>query len=174
MKIFVRICMAFIIALMLATVCAAQCGPARGNTGGGSSVDAMIIAHEKQIIEAIKKKDAAAFKNLVDVNGTVVGMGGIGKISAIINDLFSADLTFSRYDMESPQVTVVDKDAAILSYKSNSTTTFQGETTSRSAYETSVLVKRGNKWIVIFHQSSDLPSESGGATAGGSATTPEK
>lgn len=174
MKIFVRISMAFIIALLLASVCAAQCGPAKGNTGGGSSVDSMIIAHEKQIIEAIKKRDAAAFKNLVDVNGTVVGMGGIAKISGIVNDLFTPELTFSKYDMESPQVTVIDKDAAILSYKSNTTTTFEGTTTSRSAYETSVFVKRGNKWIVIFHQSSDVTSESGGATAGGSATTPEK
>ena len=173
MKIFVRTCMAFVIALTFASISAAQCGPSKGNTGGGSTMDATIIAQEMQIIEAIKKRDSVAFKNLVDVEGTVVGMDGIHKISEIINPLFSPELTFPQYSMEDPRVKVIDKDAAILSYKSTTTTTFKGKTTSGIAYETSVFVKRGAKWIVVFHQSSDMPPESGGATAGGSAT-PEK
>lgn len=165
MKTIVRSGLAFIALLMLASICGAQCGPGRAKAAGGS-VEEAIIAHEKQIIEAIKKRDMNAFKNLVDVNGTVVGMNGPAKISDIISDLFSPNLSFSKYDMESPQVIMIDKDAAILSYKSSSTTSYEGKSQSGTAYETSVFAKRGAKWVVIFHQSSDQPP----ATAGGAAT----
>jgi hypothetical protein len=150
-----RICMAVVATLIFASVCAAQCGPAKAKATG--SVEDAIIEHERQILEAIKKRDANAFKSLVDMNGTEVGSMGARKISEGLSELFSPDLTFAEIKMEDPQVMMLGKDAAILTYKSSGTATMKGKTESGMSFDTTVYAKRGGKWIAVFHQTSEMP-----------------
>jgi hypothetical protein len=116
----------------------------------------MIIAQEHMIIDALKKNDVEAFKSLVDVNGTVVDSMGIRKISEIIPYLFGPDVKFGDYSLEDPQVRSVDKNTAIIHYKSTSTATMKGSTMTGTSYETTVFVRRVSKWVAIFHQSSNM------------------
>ena len=153
----VRICMAILATLTFATVAAAQCGPARPKTPTGTgSLEEMIVAQEKMIIEAIKKNDAEAFKALVDINGTAVGSNGIMKISEVIPMLFGPKVSVTEYTVVDPQVRSLDKNTAIISYMSSSTSTFDGKTMTMKSYDTTIFVRRVSKWVAVFHQSSEM------------------
>ena len=152
-----RICMAIIATLMFASICAAQCGPAKPKGAGtAGSLNEMIVAQEQMIIDAIKKRDANAFKSLVDVEGTAIGSDGIHKISEIIPMLFNSEMSISAYSLEDPQVKMVAKDTYMISYKSVTTGTYKGKTETMTSYETTIYARRAGKWIAMFHQSSDM------------------
>jgi hypothetical protein len=160
----VRICLAIIATLTFASIAAAQCGPARPKTPTGTgSLEEMIVAQERLVIDAIKKKDAEAFKALVDVNGTAVDSQGIKKISDVIPALFAPGMTFSEYTLEDPQVRSIDKNTAIIHYTSSATVTMDGKTISGKSYETTVFVRRVSKWIGVFHQTSEVAPPATGA-----------
>ena len=153
----VRICMAILATLTFATVAAAQCGPAKPKTPTGTgSLEEMIVAQEKMIIEAIKKNDAEAFKAHVDMNGTAVGSNGIMKISEVIPMLFGPKVSVAEYTLVDPQVRSLDKNTAIISYMSSSTSTFDGKTMTMKSYDTTIFVRRVSKWVAVFHQSSEM------------------
>lgn len=152
-----RICIAILATLTFASIAAAQCGPARPKTPtGAGSLDEMIIAQEKLIIAALKKNDVEAFKSLVDVNGTAVDSSGIKKISETLAMLFDPKTSFSEYTLEDPQVRTVDKNTAIINYKSSATVSMDGKTMTGTSYETTIFVRRVGKWIGVFHQSSEI------------------
>lgn len=153
----VRICLAILATLTFASIAAAQCGPAKPKTPTGTgSLEEMIIAQEKMIIEAIKKNDAEAFKALVDVNGTAVGSQGLMKISEVLPFLFGPKISVTEYTLEDPQVRSIDKNTAIISYKSSSTSSMDGKTMSTKSYDTTIFVRRVSKWVAVFHQSSEM------------------
>ncbi len=157
-----RICMALVATLMFASICAAQCGPAKPKGAAAGSLDQMVIAQEQMIIDAIKKRDANAFKSYVDMDGTVVGSDGMHKMSEAITMMFGEDMSFASYTLEDPQVKMVGKDTAMISYKSSATMTYKGKTESGTSFETTVYVRRAGKWVAVFHQSSEMakPAES--------------
>ena len=157
-----RICMALVATLMFASICAAQCGPAKPKGAAAGSLDEMIVAQEQAIIDAFKKRDADAFKSHVDMDATLVSGEGIIKLSDVMSAMFSPDITFSVYTLEDPHVRMVGKDMAMISYKSNVTTTTKGKTESETTFETTAYVRRAGKWVAVFHQSSQLskPAES--------------
>lgn len=159
-----RICTAIIATLMFASICAAQCGPAKPKGAVAGSLDSMIIAQEQAIIDAFKKRDANAFKSYVDMDATVVSGEGIIKLSDVMTEMFSPDITFSVYTLEDPHVRMVGKDTAMISYKSSVTTTTKGKTESETTYETTAYVRRAGKWVAIFHQSSQLSKPAEGMT----------
>lgn len=152
-----RICMAIIATLMFATICAAQCGPAKPKGGGGAgSVSDMLVAQEQMIIDAIKKRDANAFKSYVDMDATVIGGDGIHKVSEIIPMLFSPDLSFTTYTLDEPQVKMLVKDTYMLTYKSTVATSYKGKSESGTSFESTIYMRRAGKWVAIFHQSSEM------------------
>jgi hypothetical protein len=152
-----RICMTILATLTFASIAAAQCGPAKPKAAAGAgSLEEMIIAQEKQVIAAIKNNDMEAFKNLVDVNGMVVNSQGIMKIGDVVSMLFGPKVKTTEYTMDDPQVRSVDKNTAIISYKSSSSGTYDGAATSSTSYDSTVFVRKGSKWMAVFHQSSDM------------------
>jgi hypothetical protein len=148
-----RICTAIIATLMFASICAAQCGPARPKgAGAAGSLEEMIVAQEQMIVDAIKKRDAEAFKNLVDMSGYEVSSHGTESLADFASVLFSPDVTFSETKMEEPKVKLVDKNTAVLTYKSTWNSTYKGKASSGSSYDTMIFVRRAGKWIAVFHQ----------------------
>jgi hypothetical protein len=149
--------MALVATLIFASWCVAQCGPARPKGGSATgSLDEAIIAQEQMIIDAIKKRDANAFKSMVDANGYEVTSQGTRSLSDLMTELFSPDLTFTELKMENPMVKRLDKDSAVLTYKSTGTATYKGQTSSGTSYDTTIYVRRAGKWLAVFHQSTDM------------------
>ena len=121
-----------------------------------------VIAQEKLIIEALKKKDAKAFNDLVAPDAILYGLQGRLPISEFTKFAFGPDYTFGSATMEDAQVKMIDQDAAVLTYKTTGTETFKGESRTSTAYASTIWAKRGGKWVAIFHQESMVNAPAGG------------
>jgi hypothetical protein len=121
------------------------------------SVADALIAKEKQIADALMKKDAKTFNSLVASDGMLNGSHGRMAVADFTKVMFGPDYTLSNSTVEDPQVVMIDKDAAILTYKSTGTETYQGKTETGTSYATTIWVKRGSEWKAIFHQESMVP-----------------
>jgi uncharacterized protein (TIGR02246 family) len=130
---------------------------------GATTTQDAIIANEKQIIEALKKKDAAAFKNLIAPDAMLLGSQGRLAMADFNKVVFGPDYTLVSATVEDPQVKMIDQDAAILTYKSTGTETFKGKTETGTSYASSIWTKHGDKWVAVFHQESLVaPPQTGG------------
>lgn len=120
-----------------------------------------VIAQEKLILDALKKKDAKAFDGVVASDAILFGSQGRLPISEFKKVVFGPDYSFDSGTIEDAQVMMIDQDAALLTYKSTGTQTFKGQSHTETGYASTVWAKRGGKWVAIFHQ------ESMSAPAGG-------
>ena len=116
--------------------------------------DAAIVNNEKQIVEALKKKDANAFKSLIADDAIIMGSEGRISSADATKFLFSPDYALVSGTVEDPQVKMVDANNALLTYKSTGTETYKGQSRTETAYCTTLWVKRGDKWVEMFHQES--------------------
>ena len=117
--------------------------------------DAAIVNNEKQIIEALKKRDANAFKSLVADDALLVGPEGVTTSAEASKFIFAPDYTMVSATVEDPKVKMLDANNAILTYKSTGTEIYKGKSTTMTAYATTLWVKRGGKWMAMFHQESE-------------------
>ncbi|OLE96867.1 MAG: hypothetical protein AUG75_15065 [Cyanobacteria bacterium 13_1_20CM_4_61_6] len=124
----------------------------------------MLIAKEKQITEALMKKDTKTFNSLVAGDGFLNTPHGRMNVADFTKVMFGPDYSLSNSTVEDPQVTMIDTDAAILTYKSSGTETYQGSTQTSTSYATTIWVKRGGVWKAIFHQES-MSAPSGPSTS---------
>jgi uncharacterized protein (TIGR02246 family) len=131
--------------------------PNNGSNAAASSVAEAIIAREKQVTDALMKKDAKAFNSLVASDGMLNTAQGRMSVADMSKVMFSSDYSLTNATVEDPQVVMIDKDAAILTYKTTGTETYQGHTDTSTAYATTIWVKRGGDWKAIFHQESMMP-----------------
>ncbi|HKC64988.1 MAG TPA: nuclear transport factor 2 family protein [Pyrinomonadaceae bacterium] len=118
--------------------------------------DAAIVNNEKQIIQTLTKKDASGFKSLIADDAILMGSSGRISIADAIKFLFSPDYSFGGATVEDPQVKMVDANSALLTYKSTGTETYKGQSHTSTAYCTTLWVKRGAKWVAVFHQESEM------------------
>ncbi len=121
-----------------------------------ATIEETIIAQEKQVGEALMKHDQAAFKNLVSADAIAVGPRGAVKVSDIMGELFSPDYKSEGFAMEATQVKMMDKDAYVITYKGTGTESYKGESHNVTAYESTLWVKQGNKWMATFHQTTPV------------------
>lgn len=117
--------------------------------------DAAIVNNEKQIIETLTKKDASGFKSLIADDAILVGSGGRTSAADATKFLLSPDYTLVSATVEDPQVKMVDANTALLTYKSTGTETYKGASHTSTSYCTTLWVKRGAKWVALFHQESE-------------------
>jgi hypothetical protein len=119
--------------------------------------DAAILNNEKLVIESLKKRDANGFKSLVADDAILVGPEGVTTSAVASKYIFVPDYTLVNSTIEEPKVKMIDANNAILTYKSKSTEIFKGKSTTETTYATTLWVKRGVKWIAMFHQESAVP-----------------
>lgn len=116
-----------------------------------------IIAKEKQVTDALIKKDQKAFESLVAPDAILSGADGRMSIKDFKQMAFGPAMSITSSTIDDPQVMMIDKDAAIITYKSTGSGTMNDKPMSGTSYATSIWVKRGNNWVAIFHQESDVP-----------------
>lgn len=155
------------ITLGLATVCVGQSAPtndpdsprikpptATPNSGapakGKSSIEEMLIAREKEILELIKKKDIQGFAaNLAD-DQLYVNDKGVHTKAQTVKSV--AEGTLLEFALDDWKVLMVNKDTALLTYRVTSKGIVNGQEASGVTRESTLWVKRGGKWLAVFHQ----------------------
>ncbi|MGA9994964.1 MAG: nuclear transport factor 2 family protein [Pyrinomonadaceae bacterium] len=111
-----------------------------------------IIAQEKLIAEALKKKDVKSFNNLIASDAVLLGPQGRTPVADFTKFAFDPDYKFLSVTIEDAQVKMINPDAALLTYKSTSIETYQGSKRTSNSYTATLWAKRGGKWVAVFHQ----------------------
>ena len=112
------------------------------------AIEKTLLAHEKQLWEAFKQKDAATISKLLaqDYLEVLTSHKRANK-AAILKAYTEYDIT--DYEVADVKVILLGKEAAVLSYK----LTLKGKSAPPSpVYATSVWARRDNRWVVVLHQ----------------------
>ncbi|MEK6282873.1 MAG: DUF4440 domain-containing protein [Acidobacteriota bacterium] len=148
-------------ALILASACAAPptnreaAPPTNTNRASESSsaplTEAEVIAKEKAVWDALKKKDYDAFSNMLATDYLEVGSEGVYDKAGIVTylkDLEFTDATFSGW-----RLLPIDKNAVLLIYSLTLKGKFKGEDIPPGPYWVgSAWVNRDGKWQAIYYQ----------------------
>src|SRR5262249_25417629 len=101
--------------------------------------------------EAFQKRDATAIKPLLteDHVAVTVYYSGPQKVSDQIASL--PDLKLTEYSPGKLQVTLLGKEAALVTYELTMKGTFKGKEVPRKSYAAAVWVNRGGKWQELHY-----------------------
>jgi hypothetical protein len=141
-----------ILALALSTSVASAQGDAKKAAAKAGSVADRLMANEQKIIDALMKKDAAAFNSLVMPESWGVDETGYAKAGDFIKGL--KDLKFESAKTSEMKVITMSPTVSLVTYKLDQKGSFQGMPFPPVVYATTVWVNHGGTWMAMFHQES--------------------
>lgn len=149
--------------------------PANANTtatpkAATTAPDADLMAKEKEIWDAIKRKEPDAFAAMLADDFVFVTNDGVYDKAGTVNGIKLielADFTFSDW-----KTLMLDKDAMVLTYTINMKGMSNGQPVPVPPMRGgSVWVNRGGKWVGVFHQDTQIEQMPPGAAGNKPATT---
>ncbi|HJQ23111.1 MAG TPA: nuclear transport factor 2 family protein [Blastocatellia bacterium] len=122
------------------------------NDGAGQNalVD-LLVARERAVYETLLKKDEKTLNNLVASDLVLVHSQGRRTRAELMKDMRDPDYSEDVPTIEDPQVTMIDQETAILTYRGTGRRTYKGESYIAKGYATSIWSRRDGEWKVIFH-----------------------
>ena len=133
--------------LAIAPVCFSQ--GKREKAGKSAANESTISDLEKSAWEAYKNKQADAFRKLMskDYYGTYAE--GIKNLDREVADMAKTDLR--EYSLADMKVVFPSADVAVITYKTTIQLTSEGKDMSGTYNSGSIWVKKGGKWLEVFH-----------------------
>ena len=111
-----------------------------------------LSATETKLWEGWKNKDGKPFQASLSADSVMIGSGGIsGKVDSI-KEITSAACDVKSYSLSDWKLTMIDADAALLTYKGTQDGTCGGVTLPAAVWASSVWIKRGGRWQNFSHQ----------------------
>ena len=110
-----------------------------------------LIATEKKLWEAWKNKDPKPFKAWVAADAVGIGDRGVQGKADLLKEIAAGGCEVSSFDLSEFKLTMIDSNAAVLTYKGTADGTCGGEPI-KPAWASSTFVRRGGKWLAIAHQ----------------------
>lgn len=138
-----------IIALTLVAVAAAF---ASGQERRDNSVEAEIVALEKRAFEAWKNKDKKFFEEHMAEDGQYLDPNGVGAKAQYVQAIIENNCTVNTYSLDNTKVTMLGKDAALLTYRYTHDVMCGGKPEASPLWASTIYVKRGGEWLIAFHQ----------------------
>ena len=130
-----------------APICFAQASPSKSDKS--ASKETAIIDLEKSAWEAYKNKQADAFKKLLSKDYCGVYADGIKTLDTEVADMAKTDLR--DYSFADMKVVFPSADIAVITYKVTQQATSAGQDVSGAYNSAGVWMKRGGKWLGVFH-----------------------
>jgi len=138
----------FSVTLMaLAPVCFAQASPTK--PAKSASNETAITDLEKSAWEAYKNKQGDAFKKLCSKDYYGEYAEGVKNLDGEVADMAKTDLR--EYSLADIKVVFPSSDVALITYKTTMQETSEGKDMSGTYNSASVWVKKGGKWLGVFH-----------------------
>ncbi len=129
----------------------AQRGAAAGEDVAGKEV----VKNEKEVWEAVKRKDALRFDQLVADDARIIFDTGILTKTDFLKSL--PNRTISSYDLEDFIVLRPNARTVILIYKATRSGAYKDKPfPPSSVHEGSVWVQRGGKWVAVLNQETPI------------------
>ena len=128
-------------------VCLAQASPAK--PAKSASNETAITHLETSAWEAYKNKQAGAFKKLMSEDYCGEYAEGVKNLDREVADMAKSDLR--DYSLADMKVVFPSADVAVITYKSTIQQTSEGKDMSGTYNSASIWVKKGGKWLEVFH-----------------------
>ncbi len=138
-----------IIALALLTLVVTL---ALGQMKRSDSVEAQIVALEKSAFEAWKNKDRKFFEDHMSEAGQYLDSNGVGGKAQYVKAIINNNCTVSSYSLDNTKVTMLSEDVALLTYRYAHNAVCGGSPEASPLWSSTLYVKRGDKWLIAFHQ----------------------
>ena len=120
-----------------------------------SKIQGVLLAQETKLIRAINMKDKAAIAELLsDEAVSITASRGRQTTTEIVASL--EGISFTDHKISEPKTISVTRDVAILTYKFSWTGGTKGQTTTTTAYATSVWRQRDGQWRSVFYQETPI------------------
>jgi hypothetical protein len=119
-----------------------------------STADAVLVAKERALLDAVAKADKASFESLVLPEGVWTSTQGFIPLKQLVDGLDS--FSIGKWEIVNPHVTWLGTDSAILLYAWTGTGTFQNRPLAPTRLASTVWTRRNGKWLAVHHQETDL------------------
>lgn len=117
-----------------------------------NSVGAEIVALEKRAFEAWRNKDKRFFEENMSGDGQYIDQNGVGGKAQYVRAIIDNDCKINAYELDSTKITMLGRDAALLTYKYTYDIICGGKPETGLLWSSTVYVKRGGRWLIAFHQ----------------------
>lgn len=129
------------------------------NAGTGpSSLKETLISLEKQSWEAFKNHDGKFFQEFLSDEHVDVTPGGLANKARIVQFVASAFCVTKNYSGDKFEVTMLDPNTAMLTYRAEKDTVCNGQPVPSPVWITSIYVKRGERWLNAVFQQTGAPA----------------
>lgn len=155
-----------VLALLVCTSFA-QSGPAAkgmnksGKASGGASASSLqdtLATKEKVFWEAFKNKNSKPFEENIAEDSIEVTANGPVDRAGTIKGVTDPGCSLKSVSLSDFKLTKVDADAALLTYKGTADGACGGQKFA-PVYGSTLWVKRGGKWMALFHQETNVQKE---------------
>jgi hypothetical protein len=117
-----------------------------------------LTALEKQTWEALRQRDAGAIRALWADDFVGVLASGVRRTRQEVLDTLP-DLKITSASVDEVKLLVLDRDAALLTYTVTRKSTFKGADLAPNCYASSVWVRRGDRWRIMFYQETPVAAK---------------
>jgi hypothetical protein len=157
-KLSLSLSIVFVIALAMTclgqTTNANKAAPKSSAKAEGKSMakssKATLIAKEKSLWEAFKKKDAKPFERNLSADCLQIDVTGLTTKTDVLKGV--ADCDVKDYTLDNFKAMKIDSNVTLLTYKATVHATCGGQAAPENVLASSVWVNRGGKWTASFHQ----------------------
>jgi hypothetical protein len=126
-----------------------------GQMKADKAVSDAVIAMEKKGWETWKMQDKTFLQGELSSDAVIVGDQGVADKTQYFKDSFT-DCKVKSYSLSDWNVTMFDKDTAMVTYKSMSDAMCGGKQAPANQWNSSLYMKRGSKWMNVFYQTSNI------------------
>ena len=114
-----------------------------------------LSANETALWNAWKNKDAKPFQTWLAPNAVMIGGEGVGMKADVVKAMASMPCEIKSFTLSDWKVTMVDADAAFLTYKGVADGTCAGKPIP-TVWASSLWVNRRGRWLAFSHQESNV------------------
>ena len=143
------------VAFLLVVFAAPALGQSKpAKAGGGDAVKSALVALEKGAWEAWSKKDTNYFRTFLADDAISTDRNGVAGKAETLRFVGENKCEIRGYALDdaSFRVTMIDPNAAILSYKATQDYTCEGRNGPTPVYVSAVYARRGGKWVNVSYQ----------------------
>jgi hypothetical protein len=113
-------------------------------------------AMEKGAWDAFSKGDGKYFDNLLADDAVVFNGSALSSKAQLVKEVSSKPCDVKSYSFSNFKVTMIDNDAALVTYSATQDGTCGGQPMPAKVMSSTVYVKRNAKWLAFYHQESPV------------------
>jgi hypothetical protein len=131
---------------------------ARTETGANSDAafKEQLVKLEKQSWEPWKNHDGEFFQDFLSDDHVEIGSNGVTSKTSIVAGVASAVCQVRSYSVDHFELKLLDKNAALLTYRETQDTLCNGNAVPTPCWVSSLYMKRGDRWMNVVYQQTQI------------------